>query len=152
MLRLINIGGVFEDVLGLEDILEDAFWSPWPWPQRSNPRHRNLKFSKIPLSLARGQHYFLNCWNFAERLKKFLKSLFFEKNFLIVFVLENAWKKFLKTFFLEEHLRLCAWSLASSISVLGVERVCPRKDCPWPWIFFVLCLKPCVLDSSSVNQ
>ena len=38
-------------------------------------------------------------------------------------------------------MRLCPWSLASSIPVLGVESVCPRKGCPWPWpwprIFFV---------------
>ena len=32
---------------------------------------------------------------------------------------------------------LCSWSLAlaSSIPVLGLDRVCPRKGCPWPWIF-----------------
>ena len=32
-------------------------------------------------------------------------------------------------------MRLCPWSLAlaSSISVLGLESVCPRKGCPWPW-------------------
>ena len=55
---------------------------------------------------------------------------------------------------------LCPWpcvldstsvSLVSSIPVLGLERVCPRKGCPWPWrrIFFCslgLGLKPCVLD------
>ena len=49
------------------------------------------------------------------------------------------WRPFLK------HLRLCPWSLAlaSSIPVLGLESVCPRKAvlglglgfflCPWPW-------------------
>ena len=26
-------GGVLEDVLGLEDVLEDTFWSPRPWPR-----------------------------------------------------------------------------------------------------------------------
>ena len=36
-------------------------------------------------------------------------------------------------FFFGEHLRLCPWSLALSIPVLGVERVCPRKGCSWPW-------------------
>ena len=51
-------------------------------------------------------------------------------------------KNFLKTFlFFGEHLRLCPWSLAlaSSIPVLGLERFCSRKGCPWPWprIFFV---------------
>ena len=61
-------------------------------------------------------------------------------------------KTFLKTFFFGEHLRLCPWSLASNISVLGLERVCPRKGCPWPRIFFCvvgLGLEPCVLDSTS---
>ena len=29
-------GGVLEDVLGLEDVLEDTFSSPWPWPRRSS--------------------------------------------------------------------------------------------------------------------
>ena len=44
-------------------------------------------------------------------------------------------------FFFGERLRLCPRSLAlaSSIFVLGLERVCPRKGCSWPWprIFFV---------------
>ena len=46
-------------------------------------------------------------------------------------------KKFWRPFFFGEHLRLCPWSLAlaSSIPVLGLERVCPQKGCPWPWIF-----------------
>ena len=36
-------------------------------------------------------------------------------------------------------MRLCPWSLASSIPVLGLKSVCPRKGCPWPWprIYFV---------------
>ena len=36
-------------------------------------------------------------------------------------------------------MRLCPRSLAlaSSIPVLGLERFCPRKGCPWPRIFFV---------------
>ena len=47
--------------------------------------------------------------------------------------------KILKTLFFGERLRLCPWSLAlaSSIPVLGLERFCPRKGCPWPQIFFV---------------
>ena len=46
-------------------------------------------------------------------------------------------------FFLESTCAVCPWSLAlaSSIPVLGLESVCPRKGCPWPWpwprIFFV---------------
>ena len=58
--------------------------------------------------------------------------------------LEIAWKKFLKTFFFGEHLRLCPWSLAlaSNIPVFGLERVCPRKGCPWPWPQIFLCPWP----------
>ena len=122
-------------------VLEDTFWSPWPWPRRSSPWPwpRGLKSSKIGLSSAQGQHFFLNCWNFVDRLKK---------NFRRRFLLENAWKKFLQTFFFGDRLKkifedlffrrtLALVSLASSIPVLGLERVCPRKSCSWPRIFFV---------------
>ena len=88
-------------------------------------------------------------------LLKFCGAL--EKVFGKRFSVEIAWKIFVKTFFFfwrspetflwrrffffGEHLRLCPWSLAlaSSIPVLGLESVCPRKGCPWPWprIFFV---------------
>ena len=38
-------------------------------------------------------------------------------------------------------MRLCprSMALASSIPVLGLQSVCPRLGCPWPWpgIFFV---------------
>ena len=60
---------------------------------------------------------------FGDRLKNFCEDLFF--------------------FFLESTCALCSRSLAlaSSILVLGLESVCPRKSCPWPWpwprIFFV---------------
>ena len=33
-------------------------------------------------------------------------------------------------------------ALTSSISVLGLERVCPRKGCPWPCLGFFLCPWP----------
>ena len=41
-------------------------------------------------------------------------------------------------------MRLCPWSLAlaSSIPVLGLESVCPRKGCPWPWPRIFLCPWP----------
>ena len=62
--------------------------------------------------------------------------------FWIVKILWRSLEKFLwRLFFFGEHLCLCSWSLALafSISVLGLESVCPRKSCPWPWprIFFV---------------
>ena len=129
-------GGVLEDVLGLEDI----FWSPWPRKSSPWPWPRGLKSSKIGLSSARGQHYFLNCLNFVKRLKNFLENVFLWRS------LEKfLWRPFffgdrLKNFCdFGEHLRLCPWSLAlaSSIPVLGLESVCPRKGCPWPWPRFL---------------
>ena len=42
-------------------------------------------------------------------------------------------KNFFEDLFFGKHLRLCPWSLTSSIPVLGLEWVCPRKGCPWPW-------------------
>ena len=83
---------------------------------------------------------------FCGALEKFFGKRFFVeiawkvivKTFFHFLFLEIAWKIFVKTFFFfGVHLRLCPWSLASSIPVLGHERVCPRKGCPWPWIFFV---------------
>ena len=44
-------------------------------------------------------------------------------------------KKFLKTFFFWR--TLAPVSLALSIPVLGLERFCSRKGCPWPRLFFV---------------
>ena len=62
-------------------VLEDTFRSPWPWPRSLKswpwPRSlkslawaRSLKSPKIALSSARGQHYFLNSWNFVGKLQK----------------------------------------------------------------------------------
>ena len=91
---------------------------------------------------------FLNYSNFVDRLKKnFTRRFFGEhlKKFLKTFFFGNRLKNFFEDlfFFFGEHLRWCTWSLAvaSSIPVLGLERICPRKGCPWPWpwprIFFV---------------
>ena len=67
-----------------------------------------------------------------------------------IFLVEIAGKIFEKTFLFGDRLKnfcedLFFWralalvSLASSIPVLGLESVCPRKGCSWPWprIFFV---------------
>ena len=53
-------------------------------------------------------------------------------------------KLFWRPFFFGEQLRLCPWSLtlASSIPVLILERVCPRKGCSWPWPRIFLCPWP----------
>ena len=50
-------------------------------------------------------------------------------------------------------MRLCLWSLAlaSNILVLGLERVCPWKGCPWPWpriIFVSLALASSLMSST----
>ena len=72
---------------------------------------------------------FFELLKFCGALENFFGRLFF---------VEIAWKIFEKTFFFGEHLHLCPWSLASSIPVLGLERVCPWPWpriflCPWPW-------------------
>ena len=70
-------------------------------------------------------------------------------------------KIFEDVFFFGERLRLCPWSLASasSIPVLGLERFCPRKGCPWPWpralcprlhLCLALAPKPQVLENCPV--
>ena len=83
--------------------------------------------------------------------KKILEGVFYwrtpEKTFEDFF-LRSPEKFFEDLFFFGEHLRLCPWSLASSIPVLGLKRVCPRKGCPWPRIFFV----SLVLTSSLVSS
>ena len=64
------------EVLGLG--LEAS--SPWPWP-------RSLRSSKIALSSARGQHYFLNSWNFVGKRQKprgkFANTFFVFRNWSI---------------------------------------------------------------------
>ena len=114
-------GGVLEDTFGSPWARRS---SPWPWP-------RSLKSSKIALSSDRGQHYFLNCLNFVNRLKSFLENFFsgdrlenfFEDLFIFLFLFfEIAWKKFLKTF-----LFWIALALVSMVLGLGLEH-----SCPWP--------------------
>ena len=118
--------GVLEDVLGLEDVLEDTFWSPWP---------RSLKSSKIGLSSAREQHYFWTVEILLENARNLAKSL--QRPFFWFPQVEIARKKILKTFSPEKKfLRpFIFWrTLASVFLVFGLERVCPR---PWSRNFFV---------------
>ena len=124
-------------------------WSP---RGRSWPRGHILKYlaSKVKfLALASRPQILWIAW------KKILEGVFYwrmpEKNFWRRFFWDRL-KNFLKTFFSGEHLRLCPWSVASSIPVLGLERVCPRKGCPWPWIFFVfLVLASSLVSSTSAS-
>ena len=136
-LNTFSIGGVLEDVLGLEDVLENTFWNPWPWRSSPWPWPRSLKSSKIALSSARGLHNFLNLKNFVVRLKNVFDDLSFwrspEKK-IWSFLLENVWKIFLKTFFRR------TLAPVSLVLCLGLEHSCPRpweslsrKGCPWPW-------------------
>ena len=82
---------------------------------------------------------------------KFCRSA--EKIFLDRFFVGDRRKNFLEFFLESAVLHLCPWSmtLTSSIPVLGLESVRPRKGCPRPWprmFFFVLVLEPCVLERS----
>ena len=81
MLILLTRGGVLEDVLGLKDVLEDTFWSPWPWHW---PRSlKSLALASKPwvlqncpvLGLRTAR--FLNHWNFVGKRQKLCKYLFY---------------------------------------------------------------------------
>ena len=79
---------------------------------------------------------------------KFCRSFFVEKlvfwrffDFVFLRIHEKKIFKHIFIFFLEN---TCA-------CVLALERVCPRKGCLWPRIFFcVLGFEPCALNSTSV--
>ena len=64
---------------------------------------------------------------------------FCEDLFLFLFFFGDRLKNFCEDLFFFIWRALALVSLASSIPVLGLESVCPRKGCPWPWpwIFFV---------------
>ena len=122
-------GGVLENVLGLEDVL-DAFEVFGLGLEASSPR-------KLACPRLEDSTIF---W-----IVKILWSAW--KNFWKNFFLEIAWKKFLKIFFFSffrEHLRLSPWywprpflSLASRGSVLGrpVLGLGLRFFLyPWPWL------------------
>ena len=70
-----------------------------------------------------------------DRLKNFCEDLFFS------FFFGDRLKNFCEDLFFLfwRALVLVSLALASSIPVLSLESVCPRKGCPWPWprIFFV---------------
>ena len=122
-------------------------WSPRgrPWPQGRPGGHilKSLALASKVKSLASRPQVLENWPVLGSRTALFFELLKFcgalEKFFGKRLFVEIARKIFVKTFFFGEHLRLRPWSLASSIPVLGLKSVCPRKGCPWPWpgIFFV---------------
>ena len=70
-------------------------------------------------------------WNVKiEHLKNFCEDLFF-------FFWRSPEKFLWRPFFFWRALALVSLALSWSIPVLCLERVCPRKGCPWPRIFFV---------------
>ena len=106
MAALFYRGGVLEDALGPGRVLEDTFSSP---------------FLENCLVLGSRTALFFEWLKFCRSAEKcFLDRFFF---------LEIDGKKILRPFFLGKHLHLCPWSLASSISVLGLGFFL----CPWPW-------------------
>ena len=127
----------------------DQRWSPRgrPWP-RGRPQGHILKSlalaSKVKyLALASRPQVLENWLVLGSRTAVFFELLKFcgalEKIFGKRLFCGDRLKNFCEDlfFFFGEHLGWCPWSLASSIPVLGLESVCPRKGCPWPWIFFV---------------
>ena len=135
-------------------VLEDTFWSLWPWPRGLSPR--KLAFPRLEDStifwnvkiLWSAWKIFWKTFFSGDRLKNFCEDLFF---------LEIAWKIFVKTFFFFfESTCACVlgpwpWpraflSLASRVSVLGKAVLGLGLG------FFCvlgLGLEPCVLDSTS---
>ena len=68
-----------------------------------------------------------------------LKKYYFKiiiKNNEMLHLSTFAFKKYGK--FAHNLEKLCPRSLALALTIpdLGLERVCPRKIGPWPWIFF----------------
>ena len=118
-----NRRGVLEDVLGHEDVLEDTFWSPWPWPRRSSPWPWPQVLENCPVLGSRTAIFF--------ELLKFCRS---------------PEKKFWKTFFTEERLK----NLFEDPFFLGGD-TCACVLGLGLGFFCVLCLglEPCVLDSTS---
>ena len=108
------------------------------------------KLKSLTLALASRPEVLENCPVLGLRAALFFELLKFcealEKFFGKTFFCGDRLKNFCEDliFFFGKHLRLCPWSLAlaSSIPVLGLESVCPRKGCSWPWPRIFLCPWP----------
>ena len=123
---------VLEDVLGLED----TFWSPWPW-SRSQVLSIGLEASsprKLPCPRLEDSTIFWIVEILLQKARNVAENL--RRPFFVFFNWRSPEKlSWRPAFVFGEHLRLCPWSLAlvSSIPFLGLERVCSRKGCSWPW-------------------
>ena len=110
------------------------------WSPRGRPWPRGHILKSLALALA-SRPQVLENWPY----KNFCEDLFFGdclKNFCedLFFFFGDRLKIFCEDlFFFWRALALVSLVLALSIPVLGLESVCPRKGCPWPWprIFFV---------------
>ena len=102
---------------------------------------------------------FLETLKFCKPLEKvFWRSFFLGKILWTPFFWDRLKKNFEDPLFLQNTCCLCPWSLAlaSSISVLGLERVCPSSRiflCPWPWpralcLRLHLCRRVCSVQNS----
>ena len=135
-------------------------WSPRgrPWPRGHILKSLALASKVKSLALASRPQVLENWPVLGSRTALFFELLKFcgalEKFFRKRFFVEIARKIFVKTFFFfwrspEKFLWRAFFflralvlvslvlALASSIPVLGLDSVCPRKGCPWPRIFFV---------------
>ena len=86
----------------------------------------------VALSSTRGQHYFLNHWNFVGKRQKPCGK--FAKNFFVFLKWRSLKKTFWRPFFLRwpEKIFEDLFFENTCACVLGLERVCP-----WPRNFFV---------------
>ena len=97
-------------------------------------------FHYCDTAMVKNQHQLQTCQTSSK-----WQSLLFKKNYYFRIFIKNLTKcNVFSTFapksygkFIEHNIeKLCPLPLASAVSVLGLERVCPRKVGPWPQIFF----------------
>ena len=104
--------------------------------QKKSPRGRilmslALKVKSLVFALASKPQVLENCPILGSRTAVFFELKFCrsrEKNFWRPLFLEIAWKIFWRRLFFRRTLALVSF-------VLGLERACPRKGCPWPRTF-----------------
>ena len=129
-------GGVLEVILGLENVLEDTFWSNWSWPRRSSPQ-------KLHCSRLEDSAFFWTVAILLENVRNLAENL---REPFLCFSSGEHQKNFFEDLFF--------WRTLAPVSLvlgLGLEHSCssPRKDlsseglsltlasdfflCPWPW-------------------